>query len=523
MKHRARTIPFTVIALVVLAVGLWLAGSYFHSKAAVASYKKRLIASGEKLTIPELIPPPVPADANSVGIFLQAARLNNIQSCLVTNQPPAMRLIAPGKAMVGWAQPDIRYYLEMTNSWEEADAALAQYAGVLELLHQVIEHPTLDFGLAYQQGSTLLLPHLGPMKGCAQRLLAAASCHLHRGDIASAITDLRAILALVKGTEQERLVISQLVRIAIAAIAFAANWELLQAPNLTDAQLAALQQDWTELRFFQGAESALAMERAMGLVTMERMKNSSAAFRQMAGLLGSAAPGASTSSTGGWSQVSESLWRGAEMTGKEFMWRAVWSYPDQYRALQGEQALLDAIRYAGTNGCFRDALRQQEQQLARLQLTRASKDEDSGFSMDLDLRSVFSDSVLALDKLIGRVLRIEVSRQLVITAIALKRYQLRHGNNPSDLASLVPELLPAIPHDPVDGQPFRYRRNADGTFLLYGIGEDGADNGGNPEPADSNSSRVQWLLGRDWVWPQPASAEEVQTYYKSLSKRPMRQ
>ena len=32
----------------------------------------------------------------------------------------------------------------------------------------------------------------------------------------------------------------------------------------------------------------------------------------------------------------------------------------------------------------------------------------------------------------------------------------------------------------MDGQPLRYRRNADGTFLLYSIGENGKDDGGNP-------------------------------------------
>ena len=35
-------------------------------------------------------------------------------------------------------------------------------------------------------------------------------------------------------------VISELVRIAIAAIALTANWEVLQSTNLTDEQLAAI-------------------------------------------------------------------------------------------------------------------------------------------------------------------------------------------------------------------------------------------------------------------------------------------
>ena len=37
------------------------------------------------------------------------------------------------------------------------------------------------------------------------------------------------------------------------------------------------------------------------------------------------------------------------------------------------------------------------------------------------------------------------------------------------------QLLASVPLDAVDGQPLRYRRNADGTFSLYSIGENGVD------------------------------------------------
>ena len=106
---------------------------------------------------------------------------------------------------------------------------------------------------------------------------------------------------------------------------------------------------------------------------------------------------------------------------------------------------------------------------------------------------------------------------MVITAIALKRYQLRHGALPSDLNALVPEFLSAVPRDPVDGKPLRYRLNPDGTFLLYSVGSDGMDNGGDPTPSGS-SKTFYWQRGRDWVWPQPATAQEVQDYYDNLPK-----
>jgi len=109
-------------------------------------------------------------------------------------------------------------------------------------------------------------------------------------------------------------------------------------------------------------------------------------------------------------------------------------------------------------------------------------------------------------------MEVEAARQLTVTAIALKRFQLRQGNYPQDLNALVPEFLSSVPRDPVDGQPLRYRVNPDGTFLLYSVGEDGQDNGGDPSPAANSKSFVAWLKGRDFVWPQPATPEEIAAY-----------
>jgi hypothetical protein len=103
---------------------------------------------------------------------------------------------------------------------------------------------------------------------------------------------------------------------------------------------------------------------------------------------------------------------------------------------------------------------------------------------------------------------------LAVTAIALQRYKLRHGYYPPDLNALVPELLPALPHDPLDGKPLRYKPNKDGTFLLYCIGEDVTDNGGDSNPTKAGSKSMQWRNCRDWVWPQPATPQEVGDFYK---------
>jgi len=138
------------------------------------------------------------------------------------------------------------------------------------------------------------------------------------------------------------------------------------------------------------------------------------------------------------------------------------------------------------------------------------------FSNNTDFHSMLSQAIVSLSGVSRTVMRVEVAKQTVVTAIALKRYQLKHGNYPSDLKSLVPEFVPSVPLDPVDGQPLRYRLNSNGTFLLYSVGENGKDDGGDPsleKGAESPSFNWQNPHARDWVWPQPATEAEIQNYY----------
>ena len=107
-----------------------------------------------------------------------------------------------------------------------------------------------------------------------------------------------------------------------------------------------------------------------------------------------------------------------------------------------------------------------------------------------------------------RIATAETMRRLLVTAIALERYRLRNGTYPDSLGALTPAWLTGQPMDFMDGQPLRYRRIADGRFLLYSVGLDCTDNGGQMRPPSAhvgNSGRP----GTDLVWPLPATPQEV--------------
>jgi hypothetical protein len=486
-----------------------------HGRAerAVERYKRQLRAAGEKLTIGEVAPPLVLPERNGTALVREAfTYLRSRSSLLDTNPPVAMRMAAPGRALVAWQQPDIRDNVGVegirpsakngTNTWEQAESALERQADALDLLEEAAGKGELDFQLDYTQGAYLLLPHLSPLRNAAQQLSAAAICALHRGDTDSAVKKLRSILGLVRGFEHEPIIVSQLVRIRMAESALGTEWELLQSAKLKEADLAQLERDWSQLEFVQGAEEALAMERAVDEYVMAQMRQSNAQFQQYAGGF-SSGPRWPTAAGNGFEKLAALTVQRAG----QIVWRSAWSYPDELKMLRGSQALLEAMRWARTQGSFKEAFQRQDSRMRELGFEVLTPDKTER-QVDESLRTLFSESLVSAQIMLRRIMAAEVMRSIAVTALALKRYQLRNGHYPSDLAQLVPDFVPALPRDPADGQPLRYRLNSDGTFLLYSIGDDGKDDGGDPTPHSGTpkSKFLSWQKGRDLVWPQPVSA-----------------
>jgi len=207
---------------------------------------------------------------------------------------------------------------------------------------------------------------------------------------------------------------------------------------------------------------------------------------------------------------------------KVLLWRCWWSYPDELRSLQGQEVLQAALRGLATNADFLTAIRRQQAGLDALQIQGWADDQSSDFTEKSDFHSLMSRSVASLSKVLPQVMQAEAARRMTLAAIALQRSKLAHGRYPASLSGLVPEFLAAVPSDPVDGRSLRYRLQTDGTFLLYSVGENGVDDGGNPAPTGAaEGAGVHWQSpsAPDWVWPRPAAVDEVKfTYNQGKAK-----
>jgi len=64
------------------------------------------------------------------------------------------------------------------------------------------------------------------------------------------------------------------------------------------------------------------------------------------------------------------------------------------------------------------------------------------------------------------------------TALAIERYRRAKSNSvPDDLTQLVPAYLAAVPSDPFDGKPLRFKNRAEG-YVVYSVGSDQQDDEG---------------------------------------------
>ena len=494
---------------------------HYQLRAATEAYIAELKAKGEPLDLAQVIPPPVPPERNSAllisnalaQIYLEHTYTNSI---IFNNAPYDMNRAIPGKEMIGWRQPVIHDPDGNwpTNTWEDLETQLAERQNDLNDFRKLIENPIIDFNYDYSDPKrylSALAPRLSQIKMAVQWLEASEYYNLHQDKTAEACADVRAMLAFLKGQTEERFLISQLIRFAVARMVASATWEVLQTTNVSDEDLAQLQQGWESLEFIGPLKNAFLFERVSDLRLLNDLRQTST------NLDGQIAWTQFTSSMNNEHSNDDerSFFRkakdGIASHWDKFQWRWFWSYTDEVRGIRMWGAVIGGTQMLETNHSF-----QSVQLFVNTDFTQTGFD-----SVKDNPYAIISQNANGQIAAIRRLASVETARNIVITAIALKRYELRHHQLPATLNELTPDLLKSVPIDYMDGQPSRYRRNADGTFLLYSVGENGKDDGGNGS-WDSNIHLIgyswQYYRALDWVWPQPAAPEEVQKFYESLPK-----
>jgi hypothetical protein len=106
----------------------------------------------------------------------------------------------------------------------------------------------------------------------------------------------------------------------------------------------------------------------------------------------------------------------------------------------------------------------------------------------------------ALNAAVKKFAFAQASVDLARVACALERYRLAHGEYPESLDALSSRFIEKLPHDVIGGQPLHYRRTEAGQFVLYSVGWNEKDDGGQVVlKPDGSEDREKG----DWVWQYP--------------------
>ncbi|MHB1305751.1 MAG: hypothetical protein ACYDC1_13790 [Limisphaerales bacterium] len=505
MTKRTKRVLVALGALLLVGVA-FLVEERVRGGVALRAWEREMRAKGEKLTFAELAPP---APTNSATEVLTPDRVSPRLTIATapTTAPGTMRMVAPGKAQALWQIDSWIADRKQTNRWTDLAHQFESQREAVGQLRQDLTNQAFVVSLDYSQGYNLLLPHLSAYKRAVQTLAFDVQLALREGRRDDAVADIVASLALCEQLHRDPLLIGELVSIAAASINLGATWESLQAEGWTDAQLATVQHAWQNAGFAPGMVRALQMERAMAAIYYDRARLSIREIQQFWSDVGGFGPSSDIDSTelGAVGQFFEPILIGSARL-REFVglgiWRIAWVEQDHLFYNRAIERGLAAGRQAIAEQHW-PKVRTTEFILPREQIPSSSWGR---------MRCLLALMTLpGLEKAFDKAVRIEVQRALVLSAIALKRHQLRHGTLPEQLDALVPGFVSEVPRDWYSGKAVRYERLPDGAFRLYSVGEDGVDDGGDARPVDEKA-RANFFNGRDVVWPQPAARDEFDQF-----------
>lgn len=498
---------------IIPAVALWCGIENIQGALRWNRLYRDLIAQGEKLDIKDVIPPQVPdaqnfaatplfaellksASANS-GDVPSAALSNAIQKFAIFSLPEAT---LPKRANDDTTPPALDEWVvafekvrtaSATNKAQRANhpnypqapagsdaatqilTALSIADDALAVICRDSQRPFARFPERWIDGFEVRLPLLSQFKSLQRHLNLRIATHLAKGDRTGAWDDLQCSLRLADGLREEPLVISQLVRIAQLHVANEGFWRGIAAHAWTDDQLQTLQRRFETMDVIGFVPFALEGERALANQMMNHWITHG---------VGSPSVGQPGRSPGGFM---------ARISG--FMGQGILR-ANQAAIIQMETDVIRNGRKLVANRASLDW---------RAEAARFDESTTAGLSKPYSPREIMARMLTpAFAKFLTRAVRSQTLQTSAAIACSVEMHYLKRGRYPDTLDALVPEFLKAIPTDPMDLKPMRYRRTDSGSFIVWSVGDNGIDDGGvSRRITGKRSDKNPPIEIPDWVWP----------------------
>ena len=396
----------------------------------------RYRAAGQPTTLAELDAwyVPVPDSENAATALLEAA--SDWRTTGNTNLP---------------GTPEAQHYPKPGEAWSAVILAatqteLASNAAPLAQMHAALQRPRSRYPTSVKAGVGLSITHLATLKNVVGRKLALEAHYAaETGDPARATSALLAVLGSAHTLEQEPELISYLVRVSMIGTSLEATERVLSRTDLTEGQLRRLQAAFVEAEAPNHLTRVILGRRCLALDTLS--------------------------------------------------WPAI-KLVDLFSILPDRTPPMLANMLAQLyDGC---GLKRRDIEFCLdgldelAEVTTRSRSEMPGYQLAFQthiqrlaswrgqLRPVSRKELPILTKALTIELRWVATLRCAQTAMAVERWRLAHaGALPASLGELVPQYLPAVPEDPLDGKALKYHTRKQG-YVVYSLGEDGIDQGGTP-------------------------------------------
>lgn len=489
-------------------IALFLLGGvmkHHRAKNRLEGFKKELAAKGAVLSVAGEKPTTTIQENGAREFDAAVLGLEQIPPLIY---PEPGKWIAPGAARVTYSEEEIISTppgTPKTNPWPALTISLQANREILRRAREAVALPGLHFEtVSNTRGTGVQLRKIVPFQ---QWLAVEMQLALRAGNHDAAIQSLESSIRFFQVYSGRPASRFYLIRAWTLLYAYHATWEALHYPHWTDEHLQRIQTNWMATEFLISANEAILSTRARCDEMYEAAREStSIAQRPRRGMRRT-----------GWAEfqeivdepaesVRETLRRLAYRYPGYYFWKWWWSYDDQIYQYKHLNSGLDAVRTLQETRSYGRAaapLLPMETELMSLQ-------EDPHFMFSRQSNPHGTN-------FLGHVALAQTLKELTVTAIAIKRFHLRHSRYPSELAELVPAWLSALPQDFLGSGPLTYRPQDAGGFLLYSVGMNGRDEGGNGELPESTpqKARQAWPgQAKDLVWPRPATRLELDTFEK---------
>ena len=418
------------------------------------TWQREREAVGDRLDLASYVPPPVPDAENFATSPRVAAAIKGAQPLLT---PP------PGwpNASSGWREGrrvDLGAFRAASPDGD-LSKTLSAYGAVLDELVTASRRPACRLPVDYSRLPDLDIPDLLGFRAAARMLQLRALVALDEGRGEAAFEDVSALLRMTRHFEQEPLLLCQLLRMALASIAIQPLYEGLQTHAWTEPQLASLRDELARVDVLTSLRRSWKSEQiGLGAVYLRVAAEQPWEWTHYP---------RSDSDAGKPSRLGSLL--------RHLLIPRGWILQNAVRTSRAtQQVVCDPLDPA--THCIDPA----RQEAALKATTQEGRTPYTFLASDLV-------PALAAQNLRAAWLQAGVLQARI--ACDLERHRRARGGYPARLS----ELGVALPGDVIGGQPMHYRPAPDGGYLLYSLGWNGVDDGGQTSPDPSHREG-------DWTW-----------------------